>query len=215
MTEIAGSQDAPVPLHESRAEEMPRPRGRAWSALPWVVSGAVLAATVVAMRVEGRRWWCACGEPWPWISDVWTSHCSQHLADPYSLTHLSHGLIFFGVLAIVASRLSMAWRLCAALTAAAAWEVLENSPLIINRYRAATMSLDYLGDSVVNALGDVLSCVLGFYVARRLGFVRSLVLFLVIEVFLLIVMRDNLTLNVLMLIYPVPGIKAWQSVGHV
>lgn len=168
----------------------------------------------MALRVEACRWWCACGQPWPWITDVWTSHCSQHLADPYSLTHISHGMLFYGALAWLRPRWEIGWRLCIAVAIAASWEVLENSPPIIERYRATTMSLDYLGDSVMNALGDILACGIGFFIARWLGFLRSVLMLAASEVFLLILMRDNLTLNVLMLVYPVPAIKAWQSVGH-
>ncbi len=123
-------------------------------------------------------------------------------------------MILYGVLAWLRPRWAVKWRLCIVVAVAAAWEVLENSPPIIERYRTATMSLDYLGDTVVNALGDILACGIGFFIARWLGFLKSLVMLVASEVFLLILMRDNLTLNVLMLIYPVPAIKAWQSVGH-
>jgi hypothetical protein len=176
--------------------------------------GIILAVTVPLLRWEGRRWWCLCGKPWVWASDVWSSHCSQHLFDPYTLTHISHGLIFCGVLAVAARRLAVAWRLCIAVALAAGWEVLENSALIINRYRAETMSLDYLGDSVGNSLGDILSCAIGFVIARRLGWRRSLAVFVALELVLLALIRDNLTLNVIMLAWPVPGIRAWQSAGH-
>ncbi len=175
---------------------------------------AILAAATLGLWLEGRIWWCECGALWPWITDVWTSHCSQHLADPYTLTHVSHGLILGGVLAWLCPSSHVLWRLCIATAIAAAWEVLENSPPIIERYRAATMSLDYMGDSIVNALGDVLACGFGFFVARRLGFLRSLFVFIASEAFLLVLMRDNLILSALMLIYPVPAIKAWQTVGH-
>jgi hypothetical protein len=188
----------------------PRPAG-IW---PWLAMAAILALTVAALRIEGRRWWCACGQPWLWVSDVWTRHCSQHLADPYSLTHISHGLIFCGVLALAARRWPAAWRLCVAVGLAAGWEVLENSSFIIDRYRQETMSLDYLGDSVANSLGDILSCAVGFVIARRLGLWWSLAVFAAMEIALLAMIRDNLTLNVIMLIHPVQTIRAWQTVGH-
>lgn len=188
--------------------------GRHWGRAPWIVLTAILITTVALLKAEGRLWWCECGHPWPWITDVWTSHCSQHPADPYSLTHLSHGLIFFMALALICPRLSIPWRLCIAIAIASAWEVAENSSFVIDRYRTATMSLDYLGDSVANSLGDILSCWAGFFVARKLGMLRSLALFAAIEIILLALMRDNLTLNVIMLVYPVQAIKAWQSVGH-
>jgi hypothetical protein len=174
----------------------------------------MLLVTVALLRGEGRRWWCACGRPWLWISDVWTSHCSQHLFDPYSLTHVSHGLILYPLLTWLRPRWSTAWKLRAIIAIAAGWEVLENSPFIINRYRAATMSLDYLGDSIANSLGDIFSCVVGCLIARRMGALGSALVFVGIELLLLVLMRDNLTLNVVMLIRPVPAIKAWQTAGH-
>ena len=187
-------------------------RGGMWQ---WGAIAAALVATALLLRLEGRVWWCDGGEPWLWVTDVWTRHCSQHLADPYSLTHLSHGLIFYAVLVWAVPRWRLSSRLLAAVLIASFWEVLENSPLIINRYRESTMSLDYLGDSVGNAMGDILSCIAGFWLARWMGVARSMALFIAIEIVLLIMMRDNLTLNVLMLIYPVQSIKAWQGAGHI
>lgn len=188
---------------------------RGWAgAAPWVAIGIILAVTVAALRGEGRVWWCACGKPWVWVSDVWSSHCSQHLFDPYSLTHVSHGLIFFAGLLLVRRWVGVEWRLAIAVGIAAGWEVLENSAMIIDRYRAETMSLDYLGDSVGNSLGDILSCAIGFMLARRVGVWWSLAVFAASEVVLLALIRDNLTLNVVMLVWPVPGIRAWQSAGH-
>jgi hypothetical protein len=187
-------------------------RGRAW--LPLLATAVLLAITILSLRLEGRLWYCASHDPTPWVSDVWTSHCSQHLADPYSLTHISHGLIFFFLFALLTPRLAPAWRLTASLAIAAAWEVLENSPFIINRYREATMSLDYLGDSVTNSLGDILSCAVGFLFAQRLGPRWSLALFAATELLLLWLIRDNLTLNVIMLIDPIEAIKHWQAAGH-
>lgn len=179
-----------------------------------LAAGMLLAATVAALRFEGRLWYCARGDLSPWVTDVWTPHCSQHLADPYSLTHISHGLIFFFFFALVTPRLRPAWRLVASLAIAAGWEVLENSPLIISRYREATMSLDYLGDSITNSLGDIGSCALGFLFAQRLGWRWSLGLFAATELLLLWLIRDNLTLNVIMLIDPIEAIKQWQASGH-
>jgi hypothetical protein len=184
------------------------------AAAPWLVSGLLFAITAAALRFEGQPWSCA-SEDWsPWISDVWTSHCSQHLFDPYSITHVSHGLIFYGVLWLVARRMKMGWRFCIAIAIAAAWEILENSPFIINRYRNVTMSLEYLGDSVINALGDVASCGIGFVLARWMGWRWALALFVATEVLLLVLIKDNLTLNVIMLVWPLQAIKDWQMVGH-
>ncbi|MEX2219604.1 MAG: DUF2585 family protein [Phycisphaerales bacterium] len=187
---------------------------RPLSPWPWLASLGLVVLTVVLLKIEGRVWWCECRAVRPWVSDVWSNHCSQHLLDPYSITHISHGLIFFGVMALLWPRSRMAWRLAAAIAITASWEVLENSPWVIDRYRETTMSQDYLGDSAVNATGDILSCVAGFYIARAVGLLWSVGIFVATEVGLLFVMRDNLTLNVVMLLYPVEAIKTWQSAGQ-
>jgi hypothetical protein len=201
--------DSPASTTRPRAGQ-----GRGRDPWPWVCGAGILILTIVLLRFEGRVWWCDCRTLRPWISDVWTSHCSQHLLDPYSLTHLLHGVIFYGVLAWLAPRLRVSWRFCIAVAVAAGWEVLENSSFIINRYREETMSLDYMGDSAVNALGDILSCAAGFFIARWLGLLRSLALIVAVEVGLLFLIRDNLTLNVIMLIRPVDAIKEWQAAGR-
>ena len=179
-----------------------------------LVTAALVYGTAVTLRIEGRRWYCQHYDPAPWVSDVWTPHCSQHLADPYSLTHISHGLLFFFLFAWLTPRLAMHWRMVGSLAIAAGWEILENSPLIIDRYREATMSLDYLGDSVTNSLGDIFSCAVGFLFARLLGWRWSLALFIATEVALLFLIRDNLTLNCVMLVTPIDAIREWQSAGH-
>ena len=178
--------------------------------LPVSAAVVVVAATAVVLRLQGRLWWCACGGWNLWSSDVWSSHNSQHLFDPYSFTHVLHGVVFAGVLRWLCPRWPTTWRLSLAVVAECLWEILENSSFVIDRYRNSTMSLDYIGDSVVNSLGDILTCALGFLLARRIGIWRSIVFFLVIEVLLLFWIRDNLFLNVVMLIHPFDAVKAWQ-----
>lgn len=180
---------------------------------PWLVIVLLLLATVGALRGMGRAWWCACRQPIPFSTQVASSHNSQHLLDPYSLSHLLHGLIFFGVLRLVAPRIPPWWRLVIGVTVEAGWEVLENSPMVIERYRAATASLGYSGDSIVNSTGDVLSCLLGFWLARALGWWKSIALFVLVEVGMLLWIRDNLTLNVIMLLRPLDAIRRWQLGG--
>jgi hypothetical protein len=170
----------------------------------------VLSVTAWQLHYQGRRWWCACGQPSLWSGDVRSQHNSQHLFDPYSFTHVLHGVVFFGVLTWVFPRLWPAWRLCLALTLESLWEIVENSAFVIERYRSATAAIGYVGDSVANSLGDILSCAVGFLVARWLGFRGSVLLGLMLEALLLVWIRDNLTLNVVMLVYPVPDIRAWQ-----
>lgn len=195
--------------------------------LPAILIVVTLVATVFCLRGEGRIWWCACGEWALWKSDVWTSHCSQHVADPYTISHISHGLLFwcfFSWLAdgvgrrrfpAAAGRFTFAWRLFAAILAAAVWEVAENSTYVIERYRTVTMSLDYMGDSITNATCDVLFCGAGFFIAQWLKMKWTLLLFVAFEIILLVTIKDNLTLNVIMLVWPVEAIKQWQTAGHV
>jgi len=207
---------------------------RTASLAPTILSVAAIVLMIVGMRLEGRLWWCACGGWQLWKSDVWSSHCSQHLADPYSITHLSHGLLIWCGLALVLDKtwsrwlgarvdarraalgavITTPWRVCGAVLFAAGWELLENSPMIIERYRSVTMSLDYMGDSVMNSVGDVACCTLGMFIAQRLGVLKTLLFFAATEIVLLWLIRDNLSLNVVMLLWPLEAIKQWQTQGH-
>ena len=174
---------------------------------------AVVAAAAFQLRLQGRPWWCACGNPRLWAGDVWSPHNSQHLLDPYSFTHLLHGFVLCGLLAWVCPRIPSAWRFALALAVEAAWEVFENTEFVIERFREATVSLDYLGDAVANAMGDILLCGIGFALARRLGLRRSLAVFLLTELVLLLWIRDSLVLSVLMLARPSEAVKSWQTDG--
>jgi hypothetical protein len=149
-----------------------------------------------------------------WDGNVWSSENSQRVADAYSFSHIIHGIIFYAFLWLVARRLPLKYRFLAALIIEAGWELLENSPLIINRYREATIALGYVGDSVLNSVCDVGMMALGFLIARFSKVWASIVLIIVFELGCLLWVRDNLTLNVLMLVHPVESIKVWQSEGH-
>ncbi|MCA1558520.1 MAG: DUF2585 family protein, partial [Acidobacteria bacterium] len=154
-----------------------------WPGLCFV---AVLVATALSLRAQGRLWFCSCGYLLLWTGDAWSSDNSQHFADPYSFTHVLHGFMFCWLLWLVVPKWPLRWRLFLAISAEALWEVFENSSFVIERYRAATAALGYQGDTVINSLGDILFCALGFLLAERLGFRRSLVLFLLTEAALLI-----------------------------
>ena len=171
---------------------------------------AVLLLTTLLLRSEGRLWICSCGQFLIWAGKVCSSNNSQQFLDPYSFTHVLHGLLYCWLMAWILPRLTPTWRLWLAVTVAALWEVFENSNFIIQRYRADTASLGYQGDTVVNSFGDMLCAVAGFMIAQRLGFRRSLVLFLALELVLLVWIRDSLLLEILMLAHPVNAIKAWQ-----
>ncbi|HEV3235767.1 MAG TPA: DUF2585 family protein, partial [Gemmataceae bacterium] len=179
--------------------------------LPLLAILAVLAVTTLQLRIQGRRWWCACGQPNLWTGDPNGSHNSQHLFDPYSFTHVLHGVLFFWLLAWTCRRMPLAWRLWLTVGIESLWEVVENSAFVIERYRTATAAVGYEGDSVANSIGDILSCVLGFVIARVLGFWWSLALFFVTEAILLLWIKDDLLINVVMLIHPVSWIKEWQG----
>jgi len=174
---------------------------------------AMLAATAVLLHAEGRLWICSCGLHF-WAGDTCSANNSQQFLDPYSFTHVLHGVVYFWLLALVVKlvlpRLRPAGQLCLAVTAACLWELLENSTLIIQRYRETTAALGYEGDTVINSLGDILCCVAGFMIARRLGLRRSVLAFVGTEIVLLFWIRDSLLLDILMLVHPFAAIKNWQ-----
>ena len=180
---------------------------------PWLAVAGTVALTALCLRLMGRIWWCACGEIDPFSSDVNSAHNSQHLFDPYSFTHLLHGILFCWLFTWLWPRLPPAWAMWPAVVLEAGWEVLENTPMVINRFRNATLAVGYEGDSVVNSLGDILSCGLGFVLARAIGFRASLAVLLVVEVALVLAIRDNLFLSTLMLVAPLDFIKEWQTAG--
>ncbi len=149
-----------------------------------------------------------------WDGNIWSSENSQRVADAYSFSHIIHGMLFYGFLSLVARRLPVRYRFVAAIILEAAWEILENSPLIINRYREVTISLGYVGDSVLNSVSDVGMAALGFLMARFSKVWVTVSLIVVFELGCLFWVRDNLTLNVIMLVHPVESIRIWQSEGH-
>lgn len=181
---------------------------------PWLASAATLGLTALLLHAEGRLWICACGTVHVWAGDTCSSNNSQHFLDPYSFTHLLHGVVYFWLIALLVKlvwpRLRSAWQLWFAVAAACVWELFENSPAIIQRYREATAALGYQGDSVINSLGDILCCVAGFAIARRFGWRRSLLVFVGTEIVLLVWIRDSLLLEILMLVHPIEAIKIWQ-----
>jgi hypothetical protein len=176
----------------------------------WLALGSIVVLAVIALRLEGHRWWCRCGRPFLWSGNIWSAHNSQHLIDPYSFTHVLHGLIFYALLRPLAARLSLGTRFVLAVAVEALWEIAENTETVIDRYRQATMALGYTGDSAINSLGDIASCVLGFILAARLPVRWSIAFFLLVEATLLILHRDSLLLNVLMLVCPIESVKTWQ-----
>ena len=173
-------------------------------------AGVIVLLMVVLLRLQGRLFMCACGRLELWTSDTCSSNNSQQLLDPYSLTHIVHGVLFFWLMMLLFRRAGRARQLLLAIFLEAAWEVFENSSFVIERYRAATAALGYQGDTIVNSIGDLICAVVGFLIARQIGLRGSLVLFVLLEVLLIFWIHDSLLLQILMLVRPVQAIKAWQ-----
>ena len=189
---------------------VPDRRGIAFSLAAWLAAGAILLAM-------GRNAICQCGTIKLWHGVVQSSENSQHIADWYTFSHIIHGLLFYFFAHILWRRWKLLggkpaiWALPIAVVFEAFWELLENSPLIIDRYRAVTVSFGYEGDSVVNSLADIGWMALGFWIASKLPWKVSLAMAVAFELFTLIMIRDNLTLNVLMLVWPLEAVRQWQA----
>ena len=181
---------------------------------PRKAAAAAIAIIVIAAAAElamGRQPLCTCGSVELWVGLRDSPKTRQMLADWYSLSHVVHGLIFYAGLWLLFRRWTVAQRFVAAMLIEASWEVIENTPMVIDRYRQTAAALGYNGDSVVNSMSDVLMMALGFLAARKLPVWAALLLVAILELAPLFVIRDNLTLNVWNLLMPNPAIQAWQA----
>ena len=179
-----------------------------------LLSLGIIIAIAALMFWMGRLPICKCGYVKLWHGGRGNSEISQHLADWYTYSHVLHGVIFYFLLWLVfRGRLSVGARLVLATLIEGAWEIFENTPFIINRYRTQTISRDYFGDTIINSVGDILAMIVGFLIASRLPAWVTVFLLIATELVLLYLIRDNLLLNIIMLVYPLEWIKQWQAGG--
>jgi len=181
--------------------------------LPYSLSVMMLLVMAVWLLWIGREPICTCGVVKFWHGETMSSENSQHLSDWYTPSHILHGVLFYAGLWLVARRVSVPWRLTIATFIEVAWEIVENSDAIIERYRTVTISLDYFGDSVVNSVADVVAMWIGFWLAGRLPVWASVVIVFLFEGVTMWVIRDGLALNIIMLLYPLDIIRDWQAAG--
>ena len=175
-----------------------------------IAAGLIAVLTCALLLMMDRPPICTCGRIELWHGAL-DSGNSQHIADWYSLSHVIHGLLFYPATLWLLRKRPMGVRLALAVAVESAWEILENSPIIIDRYRTATIALGYSGDSVLNSMSDIGMMTLGFLFASRAPVWLSFAVAIGFELLALAVIRDNLTLNILMLTFPLDAVRTWQA----
>lgn len=183
------------------------------TALAVIVSAAIIVVTALILNGLGHPWICTCGYLKFWHGVTVSSENSQHLFDWYTPSHIIHGILFYFGLWLIARRWPVGIRVTIATFIEASWEVVENTSWIIDRYREATIALDYFGDSVINSAMDIAAMLFGFWLAARLPVWLAVLLVISMELIVAYFIRDNLALNVIMLVYPLDAIRDWQLGG--
>ncbi len=178
-----------------------------------LVGVAIIVVAALAEFSLGRLAFCKCNVISLWSGDINSNQNSQEFADPYTFTHITHGVLLYGLAHLVGGGWSLGARAVFAIAIESGWEVFENTDFVINQYRAATISLDYYGDSVFNSVADILAVVVGFWFASRFPVHISFAFIILLEIMLVFWIRDSLLLNIIMLIYPIQAIKTWQLGG--
>ena len=201
-------------MQEISTNTTPPPSAMSWRRAT-LVSLGVLALMIITLRLMGRPWICECGSVKLWHGAVVSSENSQHIADWYTFSHITHGFLFYWIawcLSRVIGPLGpVPVRMVLSVVVEAGWEILENTDFIIDRYREATIALDYYGDSILNSSFDVVFMTMGFLIAARIPWLATLLIALSFEIFTAVMIRDNLSLNILMLLWPVEAVKTWQG----
>lgn len=185
-----------------------------------IISAFIITAIALAILFAmGRPPICECGYVALWYGDINASGNSQHLSDWYTPSHIIHGMLFYALGWFLFRRLGLGgrkaakWSFTLAVLLEAAWEVVENTSWIIDRYRSVTVNWGYSGDSIVNSMADIGWMSFGFWLALKLPVRVTAALALIAEIVTAIVVRDNLTLNVIMLLHPFESIREWQAAG--
>lgn len=185
----------------------------------WIAALVITVVALVVLLAMGRPPICTCGTVDLWYGNINGPGNSQHLSDWYTPSHVIHGMLFYGLGWLLFRKGSLGgahaarWAYALAVFLEAAWEVIENSPFVIDRYRAVTVNWGYSGDSVLNSFADIGWMSLGFWLAMRLPVKVTVALAVAAEIFTAVVVKDNLTLNVLMLVWPLDSVRAWQGAG--
>ena len=189
------------------------PAGRSAWTRDVVIAVAIVGITATLELAMGRSPVYRHGPVRLWVGDVNSDQNSQQVTDPYTFSHVIHGAIFYGLTHLAMGPASTGARVIVAVTIEGAWEAYENTDTVINRYRAATIALGYYGDSILNSMSDIVACLIGFVLASRLRWWWTVSWVVATEIALAIAIRDNLTLNILMLIHPFDAIRRWQLGG--